>query len=314
MKRRIDFYSRIYAQTYKRRCIPMRFVVPFMNYLSRKANKELDRNQTEYISNSPENRDRKENLIVSLTSFPARIESVWKTIVSLKAQTLLPEKIILWLSKEEFANKKVPDSLIRLQDDIFEIRMVDGNLKSHKKYFYAFQEFPDYTIITLDDDNYYHKNLLNNLVGTSQKYPQSIIANMVYKIRKNKGQLLPYVEWKKQKIRKNDSDLFAVGVNGILYPPHSLDKHVLDKDLFLRLTPLADDVWLNACARIKQTPVVHTGWKYRHIPLLTDSPTLSEQNCGQNQNDKQLQNVRDYFKSQLGKDIYFDFELKPENP
>ncbi|MBQ6972263.1 MAG: hypothetical protein IJP86_07890 [Synergistaceae bacterium] len=51
---------------------------------------------------SPRNYGRP--LMVSLTSFPARINTVHKTIHSLMLQDMKPNRIILWLTDEEFPN------------------------------------------------------------------------------------------------------------------------------------------------------------------------------------------------------------------
>ena len=88
-------------------------------------------------------------LLVSFTSYPARINDVWKVIESLKKQTVLPEKIILWLSNDQFKGQaSIPDEILRQEDGLFEVRLVDGDIRSHKKYYYAFQQFPDWTTIT----------------------------------------------------------------------------------------------------------------------------------------------------------------------
>jgi len=41
--------------------------------------------------------DRQSRIIVSLTTYPARINSVWITVSSLLQQTMKPYKVILWL-------------------------------------------------------------------------------------------------------------------------------------------------------------------------------------------------------------------------
>ena len=75
------------------------------------------------------------SLIVSLTSFPGRINDVWQVIESLKRQTVKPSKIILWLSLEQFPSKnQIPKSLTKIEDDLFSIRLVDEDFRSHKKY------------------------------------------------------------------------------------------------------------------------------------------------------------------------------------
>ena len=59
---------------------------------------------------------RKENIIVSLTSYPKRIGTVWLTIETLLRQSVKPDEIILWLAQEQFKSIDVlPRELIELQ-------------------------------------------------------------------------------------------------------------------------------------------------------------------------------------------------------
>lgn len=303
---KIRGYSLLYGLTYKRRWLPMRLIIPFMNFIERKANTHLEEKKEYYINKSWKPERTIDNVIVSLTSFPARIEYVWKTIVSIKAQSYLPEKIILWLSKEEFENMELPQELKKLQDNVFEIRFVEGNLRSHKKYYYAFQEFPNSTIITLDDDTFYHENLLKSLIEKNEKFPNAIIANWVIKIRQEGNVLMPYTSWKEARFNKKEKNLFPIGVSGVLYPPHSLPELIKDKEAFMELAPLADDVWLNAMSRLKGTKVIYSGWKYRNIPVASHTISLTNENCGNNMNDVQINNVREYIKEHFNKDVYID--------
>ena len=70
---------------------------------------------------------------------------------------------------------------------------------------------------------------------------------------------------------------------------------VLNKDLFLRLTPIADDVWLNAVARVSGLDIKVVS-KDLLLPILEkNNRRLTEENVYQNKNDIQINNVRDYF-------------------
>ena len=84
-------------------------------------------------------------IIVSLTSYPARIAGIAQMLESIYSQTRKADKIVLWLAEEQFPNKDddLPDDLRKLQfEDKLEVRWCD-DLKPHKKYFYALQEFTD---------------------------------------------------------------------------------------------------------------------------------------------------------------------------
>lgn len=72
-------------------------------------------------------------IIVSLTSFPARINNVWLVVECMLRQTVHADKIILWLSKDQFPSDDcIPFSLKKRISDVFEIRMVSGDIRSHK--------------------------------------------------------------------------------------------------------------------------------------------------------------------------------------
>ena len=80
--------------------------------------------------------DKEQPLIVTLTSWKERINTdiLYKTLLSLKEQTLKPDKIIVWLSSER-NNKKHITKWEILEGDWYEICWVNKNLKSFKKIF-----------------------------------------------------------------------------------------------------------------------------------------------------------------------------------
>src|ERR1019366_6133497 len=57
---------------------------------------------------------KKERIIVSMTSFPTRIDKVWLVIETILRQTIKPDKIILWLSKDQFSSlDSLPQKLLK---------------------------------------------------------------------------------------------------------------------------------------------------------------------------------------------------------
>ena len=104
-------------------------------------------------------------IIVSLTSFPARIEKVWMVVESLINQQQKPHKIILWLSKEQFSSiESLPQKLKEQRKRGLDIRLVDKDYRSHKKYLYAFREYPEDYVILVDDDILYPSNFISELL------------------------------------------------------------------------------------------------------------------------------------------------------
>ena len=84
------------------------------------------------------------DLIVSLTSYPKRMNYIHNTIKSLIEQSEIPDRIILWLAEEEFPGreKDFPSELLECMGQGLEVRWCE-NLRSHKKYFYTMMQFPE---------------------------------------------------------------------------------------------------------------------------------------------------------------------------
>lgn len=241
----------------------------------------------------------KDELIVTFTSFPARIDRVWLVVESIFRQTHKPDRLILWLSREQFASLEVlPENLLRQQERGLEIRLVDGDIRSYKKYYYTLIEYPDSDWIIIDDDVFYPSDLVSNLVANSKNYPNTVIFNRGYRLIYKDSILLPYVEWEPlTDLTRPSLDIFATGVGGVLYPAQSMHTEALNIDSFLKYCPLADDVWLYVAARLNNTKLVKTNEKRLFIPVLNKiNITLTSENVVQGLNDQQIKQVRAYLK------------------
>jgi hypothetical protein len=248
--------------------------------------------------NTGEPRDRK--YIVSLTSFPARIDDIWISIETILRQSFKPDMIILWLAEEQFPDKKLPLSLLDLQERGLTIRYCD-DIRSHKKYYYTIKEFPEDYVITLDDDLYYDKDVLKNVVEMHRKFPDMIATNRAHKMTFDEfGNVKPYRQWK----HNDDSELkpshrlLQTGGAGTLYFPGCLHSSAFDKELIKELCFHADDVWLKMMAYMNGHKVI-TNSKYNK-DYVTVSSTQNEklvtQNVFDGGNDRQLKNIINHFK------------------
>ena len=288
------FYTNAYGYTRNYRGVPVWFLTPFRRVIRNMAARRLPN----FFSSVPANinRPRNEDVVVSLTSFPARIGFVFMTIESLLRQTMLPGKIILWLSQDQFPTEdSVPVRLRHLQNEVFSIRYVDGDIRSHKKYYYSFQEFPEKTIITVDDDIIYPPLLVEQLVGISKSFPNCIVANVARKLSYHDGKLSNYRMWKNAS-PFDTNDIVQIGIGGVLYPPKCLFEDCLKLELSQKLAPSVDDLWLNAMARLQGTCVVKTPHKKSFLPIvIPNNQTLTSVNNGQSRNDVQLKQIRDYY-------------------
>jgi mutator protein MutT len=237
---------------------------PFQIYRDRKyffaEQSDVDkyiRGNNQLANNAIESIAIKDKIIVSLTTYPDRIETVYLTIYSLLFQTIKPFKILLWLSKDEFSNMEndLPDSLLHLKKSGLEVRWVEDNLKSFKKLIYSLTEFPDDLIITVDDDVYYQPDCIERLYSSYLDDPDKISCHKASKITFNcNGCLNKYDDWIKH---NNGVDVsiknIATGVGGVLYKSNFLNKQIFDQNLFMKLTPTTDDIWFWAMAVLNRT-------------------------------------------------------------
>ncbi|GAA1943399.1 glycosyltransferase [Agromyces allii] len=241
-------------------------------------------------------------VIVSLTSFPARIASIGACIDSLRAQTLEADAVILWLSVAQFPGREadLPRDLLGRRDDVFRIEWVDEDLGPHKKYFYAAQAHPDALIVTVDDDAVYGTRLLRNLVEGHLEQPHSIVcdrANLM--LFRPDGTPREYDGWAYGVDHLRGTltyQLLPTGVGGVLYPPGSLPPEAFVSSAILETSPYADDLWLKVMTSANGFPV----WMPRErsgYQLIeeTQSSALWKSNAIQRGNDEALARVLAYF-------------------
>lgn len=187
-------------------------------------------------------------LVVSLTSFPARITTVWASIETLMRQTLLPDAIVLVLSLDEFPGKRLPRSLRSLERRGLTVRWVSVNTGSFKKLLPTRLAFPQATIVTVDDDILYSRNMLALLVEEHTRHPECIVGHRGWDPIVIEQGYAPYHEWTRAKRRagpdSDPSEVLLTGGAGALYPPNTPpDWLLLDIELARELSPLSDDVW-----------------------------------------------------------------------
>ena len=249
--------------------------------------------------------------IVSLTSYPKRINTVPITILSLINNTYKNKEIYLYLSSDEFTNfeEDLPDTLIELKKyKNFHIKFVEGNLKPHKKYFYAMCDFPNLPIIILDDDVIYDKNLISVLMESFEQWPNCISCTRANFIMFNENkELRHYWSWPmnyKSLINTPSYRLLPTGVGGVLYPPNSVNKLAFNEIAINRLCLLGDDLWLKFMTLINDYQVVVPDYKFNNnlIPDSQDS-SLASINVDHN-NDVMISNIIDYLNAN-GIDISF---------
>ena len=202
---------------------------------------------------------REKKLIVSLTSFPARIKTVGDTIQSVFNQTTKADSLILWLAESQFPKKEksLPKSLLQLKKYGLDIRWCE-DIRSYKKLIPSLKLYPEDIIVTIDDDVYYPPFWLERLYSSYILSPEKIHCHRAHIIKFDKNGIpLPYNAWGDKCIESSISgkNVLMTGVGGVLYPPHSLAADINKIELFQSLAKNADDVWFWTMAVLKGTDI-----------------------------------------------------------
>lgn len=243
--------------------------------------------------------DNELKVVVSLTSFKPRLPFLWITIFSILHQNYKPYKILLWLSEEDVKSfDKLPKTLQRLsKNESLEIIFVKDNLKSHKKYLYAFHKYKDKVIVTLDDDIIYPPNIVENLVHSHLKNRKSVICNFGNEIPLFQHDIPPYICWKTVTHQFDDakSNIIPIGAGGVLYPPESLHPNVFNSKKIKKYCPSADDLWLWIHFRLNGYKLIVPKSIYGLISIINpNNVNLYKVNVLNYQNDIQLAKLNEY--------------------
>lgn len=238
-------------------------------------------------------------LIISLTTYGDRIHEVYLAIESVFNQTMRPNKVILWLSEEEFKNKKIPILLEKQVERGLDIKYCKDIL-SYKKLIPTLEQYPNANIITIDDDIIYPINMIENLYNSFLEDRESIHFNRGHKIKmKSSNQLESYSNWNWD-ITDTSSDMlnFPTGCWGVFYPANCFNSEVYNESVFMSICKSADDVWFKAMALLNnfgaKKVYIHNENMMSFIDINSSENQinpLSQTNIILGQNDVQLQKV-----------------------
>jgi hypothetical protein len=181
-------------------------------------------------------------LIVSLTSYPARFPTLPFTLKSLLDQTVAANRTILWIAHNDMP--RLMQDILELQDHGLEILACD-DVRSYKKIIPALERWPGAFVVTADDDVYYTSDWLECLTSGFNSADPAIICRRAHRPARNPDRTMrPYHDWSWEVENKPGAEIFPTGVGGVLYPPGSLSAETTDRALFSALAPNADDLWL----------------------------------------------------------------------
>lgn len=248
---------------------------------------------------------RKEKLIVSLTTFPQRIYDIDVVLFSLLNQTIKPDKIILWLSVEEFPNLEdsVPLHILNMRKFGIEIEFCN-NLYSYNKLIHSLRKYPNDLIVVADDDIYYQYDWLEKLYNAYLENPNYIHCHRAHEILfYNNNNIIPYSNWNQCIKNENTSPSFKnfiTNVGGAIYKRNLLHKDATNEKIFLELCPKADDIWCWTMGVLNNTKINIIKNNNDIIEIGYDNYVkLYDINKYENFNDIQLSNIFKYYGSEL---------------
>jgi glycosyltransferase involved in cell wall biosynthesis len=105
-------------------------------------------------------------LVISLTSYPDRLNSTAKTLASVFEQSLPLDAVILWLASADFPHreKDLPDELVKMTAESgLSVRWYGSEMKIHDKYLWVINAYQDAFVIAVDDDMLCHNRFIENL-------------------------------------------------------------------------------------------------------------------------------------------------------
>jgi len=234
-------------------------------------------------------------VVVCLTSYGRRAESVYLTIESIVRDRARPTRIVLWLDEEPFLSS-LPKSLRRLQARGLEIKACE-NFGPHKKYFpyVCSQESFALPLVTADDDIIYPRGWLEELTIAYTATPDTIISNRARVIcmsdpASDFPAIAPYSMWDLAQGTAASFANFSTGTSGVVYPP-SMQRALRDLgQSFVDDFWSADDIWLHATAVSRGVRTRQAGDRARLFPmrLRSQSEALFRRNHSEGGNDAMI--------------------------
>lgn len=241
---------------------------------------------------------QQEKIVVSLTSFGKRLDLVHIAIKSMMLQTIKADVIVLYLAKED-SSKRIPQEEELIKAGLRIERNV-GDLKSHKKYFYAVQEYPESLIVTVDDDIIYDDRLLEDLYAEHLKYPEAVICRRGHRMKKKNGKVALYDSWEGcVESEIPEKGICATGVGGILYPCGKYREAFLDEKGIRGTALYGDDLWLKTVELIWKISTYAIGEKPVKVIAGSQTEALYRENVDNKRNDKYLDALQRYFNINL---------------
>ena len=178
------------------------------------------------------------DIICTLTSTVNRCIFLHKVIKSLLNQTVKPNKILLYYQDDTI--NSLPESVLELRNDIFNIVLIKDTYRSYSKFKYILENNPDNIIIICDDDIEYNHKYIERLYLSHLKHKDCMICNAyhyvheIYKSYTQKTVLTAKI--------LSDYHVMPLSGWGTLIPPNFYKNINNIEDIF-KIAPTHDELW-----------------------------------------------------------------------
>lgn len=183
-----------------------------------------------------------DRVVVSLTSYPPRFQTLHLTLKTILLQSVRPAAVVLWIAKEDV--EQLPENVLALKKWGLQIGQCK-NLRSYKKLIPALSTYRDRVIVTADDDVVYWRKWLADLLGEYSGDSPEVLCHRMHVVKTN-ARGLPDTyrswEWCSDSLQRSRLN-FATGVGGVLYPPNVFHGEAVDEEKMIRFCPQGDDIW-----------------------------------------------------------------------
>ena len=180
--------------------------------------------------------------IISLATYPKRLEKLKKVIPTLIQQTLQVDEIIV----------NIPDNLMKVEYQQYDqlqkefpqisVKRRDGRWRSANKYIWTYKDNPDAVIMTCDDDILYESTRFEELYNEWQINPNCIICHEINPmlIVDGKVKILNSIDIK---LKQHEFGKYLTGC--CLFPPHCMDgTDLYNFEKFFKMTHAChDEIW-----------------------------------------------------------------------
>lgn len=189
-------------------------------------------------------------IIANITTWPKRDMHLFEMLSYFKKQTLYPDKIILWLSNDEYDKHNLPESIKKTLEQglITEIKYIDGNTYAHKKWETFKINYAAYNVM-IDDDICYPTTFVEELYAKCKKYnlPATYYTRTVN-----------YENISRNYVNLIEKDLRNALYSGLsMFPPFTFPlKSFKYKNLRDTFCYRCDDSWINTWLIKENIPII----------------------------------------------------------